>query len=335
MLYRQLGNTDIMMPEIGFGCGNTAGLMIWGEPSDRLRAAEHALELGINYFDTASTYGDGQSEKNLGDVLAKLSERPLVGSKVALQEEELTDIPGAVRKSVERSLQRLGLEYLDVVHLHNRVTTERLPGQSLAIGPLVSVEEVLGPHGIQEAFQELQREGKLRYFGFCAFGGQVIAYNRVIDEGHFDSLLVFYNVLNPSSGRAMPKAFTQHDYGVVIDRAVAKGMGTVALRILEAGALSGSAQPHDLNGGGATGDPEYAKNARRALALDFMKRDAGETLPQVATRFALQKPGVSTALVGFSELSQIDEAAVCSGREGFSDDQLASLEELYLTDFRL
>ena len=62
MQYRRLGHTDLNISEIGFGCGNTAGLMIWGDPDDRLRDAERAMELGINYFDTAATYGDGQSE---------------------------------------------------------------------------------------------------------------------------------------------------------------------------------------------------------------------------------------------------------------------------------
>ena len=333
MLYRKLGNTDIMMPEIGFGCGNTAGLMIWGEPKDRLRAAEEAMELGINYFDTAATYGAGKSEENLGPVLAKLASRPLVGSKVALQADELDDIPAGIRKSVERSLQRLGLEYLDVVHLHNRVTSERAPGEILAIGPLLTVDEMLGPGGVQETFEALRKEGKLRYFGFCAFGGDVEAYNQVVDNGRFDSLLVFYNVLNPTSGRTMPKAFAQHDYGQVIDRAAAKGIGAVALRVLEAGALSGSAIPHDLNRGGPSAEPEYAQHARRALALDFMRRDAEETLPQMAVRFALQKSGVSTVLVGFSELSQISQAAACSGAEGFSADQLTQLEQLYQNDF--
>ena len=335
VLYRQLGNTDIMMPEIGFGCGNTAGLMIWGEPADRLLAAEQAVELGINYFDTAATYGDGKSEEHLGPVLARLTSRPLVGSKVALQQDELGNIPGAVRRSVERSLTRLGLDYLDVVHLHNRVTEQPVRGQGVAIGPLLSVEEVLGPGGVQEAFEELRQEGKLRYFGFCAFGGTVSAYNRVIDEGRFDSLLVLYNILNPSSGRAMPPSFVQHDYGAVIDRAAAKGIGTVALRVLEAGALSGSPVPHELNRGGPSGGTEYAKNARRALSLEPLKRDADETLPQMAIRFALQKAGVSTVLVGFSELSQIPEAGACSGRDGFTPQQMNQLEELYLTDFGL
>lgn len=332
MQYRRLGDTDIEISEIGFGCGNTAGLMIWGEPEDRVRAAQHAMDLGINYFDTAATYGQGQSEENLGPVLKELREKPLVGSKVALQEEDLGDIRGAVKKSVERSLRRLGLETLDIVHLHNRVITERKPGAHLAIGTLMTYDEMLGEGGVQEALEDLQREGKLRYFGFCAFGGDPPVYNRIVDEGRFKSLLVFYNILNPTSARTVPAPFDQHDYGQVLPRAKAKGIGTVALRVLEAGALSGNAAPHDLNRGGPSSDPDWVKNAERALALKPLLRD-GENLAQLAIRFALANQDVSTVLVGFSDLSQIDEAVACVGRPGLSPEDLAFVEKLYQNDF--
>lgn len=335
MLYRKFGGTDLEISEIGFGCGNTAGLMIWGSEADRVRAAAHAMELGVNYFDTAATYGDGKSEENLGPVLAQLPERPLVGSKVALQEEELADIPGNIRKSVERSLRRLGLERLDIVHLHNRVTARREPGKTLAIGALLDVEQMLGEGGVQETFEALRREGKVRHFGYCAFGGDPAACREVAEKGAFESLLVFYNILNPTSDRTMPAGFGQHDYGQIMGTAAERGVGTVILRVLEAGALSGSATPHEMNRGGPGNDAEYARNAERARALEFLKRDADETLAQVAVRFALMNRGVSTVLVGFSEMAQIDEAVACVGREGFSAEQLERLERLYETDFGL
>ena len=335
MLYRKFGGADFEISEIGFGCGNTAGLMIWGSEADRVRAAAHAMELGVNYFDTAATYGDGKSEENLGPVLAQLPERPLVGSKVALQEAELADIPGSIRKSVERSLRRLGLERLDIVHLHNRVTSRREPGKTLAIGALLDIEQMLGESGAQETFEALRREGKVRHFGYCAFGGDPAAYREVAEKGAFQSLLVFYNILNPTSDRTMPAGFGQHDYGQIMGTAAERGIGTVILRVLEAGALSGSATPHEMNRGGPGNDAEYARNAERARALEFLKRDADETLAQVAIRFALMNRRVSTVLVGFSEMAQIDEAVACVGREGFTAEQLERLERLYETDFGL
>lgn len=308
--------------------------MIWGDANDRLKAAQHAMDLGINYFDTAATYGNGQSEVNLGEVLVKLDKLPNVGSKVALQEEELRDIPLAIRRSVERSLLRLHIDTLDIVHLHNRVTAKRSPGDHLAIGALLTYEEMLGEKGVQETFLALKSEGKLRHFGFCAFGGDPVVYNAVADQGKFDSVLVFYNILNPSSARSMPSTFTQHDYANVLDRAKQNGVGAVALRVLEAGALSGSPIPHDLNRGGPSSDPEYSRNAERAQKLTFLQR-TNETLAQVGIRFALANNSVSTVLVGFSDLSQIDEAVACVGQPDLTDAEYGELEELYASNFNV
>ena len=114
-----------------------------------------------------------------------------------------------------------------------------------------------------------------------------------------------------------------------------KGIGTVILRVLEAGALSGDATPHELNQGGPSSDPSYAQNALRANALHFLKKDDSETLAQVPIRIALMNPKVSTVLVGFSELTQINEAVSCVGHEPFTHAQLEQLENLYKTDFGL
>src|SRR5437763_14141020 len=70
--YRTLGRTGIRISQIGFGCGSQGGLMVRGERSEQLRAVARAVELGINYFDTAASYGDGESERNLGSVLREL-----------------------------------------------------------------------------------------------------------------------------------------------------------------------------------------------------------------------------------------------------------------------
>ena len=81
MKYRPFGSTGLNVSEIGFGCGNVGGLMIRGEHGDQVRAVARAMELGINFFDTAPSYGDGQSETNLGRVLKELSADVYVGTK--------------------------------------------------------------------------------------------------------------------------------------------------------------------------------------------------------------------------------------------------------------
>ena len=332
MKYRSLGATPLRLSEIGFGCGPTAGLMVKGSRGERRRAVARALEMGISYFDTAAIYGDGVSETHLGETLRDLGARPVVGTKVALRDQDLDDIPAAVFRSVEESLQRLGMESVDILHLHNRVAPHRVEGSNVGIGPLLSVEDVLGPNGVLESFERLREQGKVRFLGCCAFGGEVAAVGRVMDSGRFQSLLAYYNVLNPTAGRLPPPGFRGYDYGQVIDRAADCGMGVVALRVLAAGALGSRDTLHPLARGPS--GAEYQANAERARALAFLA-EGGQTLPQAAVRFALTNRQVSTALVGFSSLDQMEEAAPCSDAGALPEETLRQIEALYATDFGL
>jgi len=120
MRYRTMGRTGLVVSEVGFGCGNIGGLMIRGSDDEQIEAVELALDLGINYFDTAPSYGDGRSETNLGKVLSELDPNIVLATKVGLSLEQLDDIPDAVERSVEASLNRLQRDYVDVLQLHSR-----------------------------------------------------------------------------------------------------------------------------------------------------------------------------------------------------------------------
>ena len=107
MKYRPLGTTGLQISEIGFGCGNTAGLMTQGTAEQERTAVSRALDLGINYFDTAPNYGVrvggvGVSERHLGQVLHELGAKPIIGTKVEFSGEELADIPRTIRSSACR-----------------------------------------------------------------------------------------------------------------------------------------------------------------------------------------------------------------------------------------
>src|SRR5438093_335762 len=122
---RSLGKTGLTVSTLGFGCGNVGGLIIRGTPAERERAVARAIELGINYFDTAPSYGDGQSEQNLGQVLKALKPKVYVGTKFRVDGSDLADIPRAVARSLDASLRRLGLERVDLLQLHNRIEPAR------------------------------------------------------------------------------------------------------------------------------------------------------------------------------------------------------------------
>src|SRR5881296_241004 len=137
MDYRSLGGTGLRVSALGFGCGNIGGLLIRGAPGERERAVARAMELGINYFDTAPSYGDGKSEENLGRVLKALRARVQVGTKFRLDPPDLHDIPGAVARSLDASLQRLDMERVDLFQLHNRIEPAR-GRNALSLGDVLS-----------------------------------------------------------------------------------------------------------------------------------------------------------------------------------------------------
>jgi aryl-alcohol dehydrogenase-like predicted oxidoreductase len=117
--YRRVGTTELRVSEIGFGCGGNAGLMVRGSPEEQRQVVARAVELGINYFDNAPDYGNGLAEENLGRVLKALKIQPFITSKVEVRRTDLGNIAGHVVRSTEDSLQRLGVDYLDFLQIHN------------------------------------------------------------------------------------------------------------------------------------------------------------------------------------------------------------------------
>src|SRR2546427_7096461 len=135
MELRSLGKTGLRVSTLGFGCGNVGGLMVRGSPADQERAVARALELGINYFDTAPSYGNGESERNLGRVLKALRPDILVGTKFRIEPTGRGRISEAVTASLEASLRRLGMDWVDLLQLHNPISPDSRGG--LAVGTVV------------------------------------------------------------------------------------------------------------------------------------------------------------------------------------------------------
>jgi aryl-alcohol dehydrogenase-like predicted oxidoreductase len=133
MEMRVFGRTGLQLSVLGFGCGAVGGLMVRGDPRDQERTIARAIASGVNYFDTAVQYGNGESEKNLGRVLQKLKPaNVVVGTKVRLPSGDFGRIADAVAKSLEGSLARLRLDRVDIFHLHNAVS-ETGGGEALSV----------------------------------------------------------------------------------------------------------------------------------------------------------------------------------------------------------
>ena len=324
MDYRPLGSTGLNVSEIGFGCGNVGGLMIRGEHSDQVKAVARAMELGINYFDTASSYGDGQSETNLGRVLRELSADVYVGTKFRVTTHEPGRIKGNIITSVEESLSRLQREQVDLIQLHNHV-------EPIAEGSSVAPEEAVGE--VVDALRELRALGKVRFWGMTAVG-ETEALHRVIDSGTLNTVQSVYNLVNPSAGVAVPSGFDMPDYGNLIERASVNGMGVLVIRVLAAGALTGEATRHPVAvpavapiGSGR----DYGQDQARADGFRFLQQEGyADNLVEASLRFALGNAGVSSVLVGYSSLEHLEQAVAFAERGPLPPEAMARLPEVWV-----
>jgi len=324
--YRTLGRTGISVSALAFGCGPISELMT-GEDRDRQRAVlRHTIERGINWIDTAATYGKGRSEQSLGEALRDLGAhgRVHLATKVRLMPEELADIPSAVRRSVEGSLQRLGVGRVTLLQLHNAITAER--GQEATS---VTPRDVLGAGGVLESLQKLREEEVVGHIGITAVG-QAGPLREVIGSGRFDTIQVPYNIMNPSAGLDVPDDYPEANYGNIISLAQQHQMGVLAIRVFAAGAVLGnSPASHTINSPFFPldlyrRDEQRAARMRQALGHEFDLKD-------VAVRYVLGHPSVSAAIIGFGAPSHFDEALAGTARGPLPEEVTRSMEAITLS----
>lgn len=300
------------MSALGFGCGAVGGLMVRGDRKEQVRSVATALDAGVTYFDTAPSYGGGSSEENLGHALRELgaTDRVVVGTKVRLTATDLTRPAPAVRRSLEESLSRLGLDHVDVVHLHNPIGVESDNPSDPGVTARAAAEEVA--EGLTRAVDD----GLARHVGFTAVGSTG-DLKRLVAGQAYETAQAYLNVLNPS-GLRPGAAGGEQDFDGFVAHAAEHGAGVIAIRVYAAGALSVRPERHPL----AWLPPqplipgsEYEADLERAGRLDAIAADLGmESVLELGLRFCLGAPGVSVALVGLSSLSHLEAAIRWSER---------------------
>src|SRR5947209_16008381 len=178
MEYTVLGRTGLSVSRVGCGGGGIG--QVWGPTTEAesVRAIHRAVEWGVNFFDVAPSYGNGKAEEVLGRAIHGRQEQVVVATKVRLAAEEMHDVAGAVRTSVEASLRRLRRETVDVLHFHNRLTPRRgdLPHSHYA-------DDALGP--VLHAYRQMQHTGKTHFIGISAMEPDVLTVRRSMQRGHF------------------------------------------------------------------------------------------------------------------------------------------------------
>lgn len=319
MRYRAFGRSGLQVSELVFGGGFVGGILIHADDDTKLRALRCGLDGGMNWIDTAPSYGDGQSEEALGWLLKEVDAKPYLSTKVRLDLARVDDLPGQIEGSLEQSLKRLDRDRVDLFQLHNPIGPE-------TADPTIGVEQVLGANGVAETFERLREEGLFDLVGITALGDPK-SLREVIASGRFDSAQVYYNLLNPSAGQDVPAAWAEPNYTGVLAACREHGVATMNIRVLAAGVIATDVR-HGREMPIVQGFDMAAEEARVRAVFDKLGDRYG-TRAQTALRFALANPDLSCVIVGFAEVRHIEEALAGAEMGPLPEEALAALREVY------
>ena len=319
MKQRMFGRTGWRISEIGFGCWGLGGG--WGprDDAEAQAALRRALELGVNFFDTAYIYGEGRSELLLGQVIrehraASSPDTPpvYVATKVPAENMEWPANPRTpiakcfskkwILQCTETSLKRLGVEWIDLQQLH--VWTDAW----------VEAQEW------REAAAQLKREGKIRAFGVSVNDHEPDSALKLVATGEVDSVQVIYNIFDQKPAeRLFPQA---QEHGVAV-------IGRVPL---DEGALTGSFTPETRfpRGDWRAGyfrDERLAETCARVERLKGSLGPEAPDLPALALKFALSHPAVSTVIPGMRRVENVERNVRVSDGALLPPEKLKRLKE--------
>jgi len=311
MNYRKLGKTNFQISEIGYGAWGIGGAQwLGGTDDESLTALRRAIDLGVNFIDTALAYGDGHSEQLVGQVVRDAGRKIYVASKVPPKNLLWPARAGVGIESVfpydyivrcaETSLRNLKLDSIDLLQLH-----------------------VWNPDWIdrdewRRAFEDLKRDGKIRAAGLSLNDHQPDTGIEAIRTGLIDTVQVIYNVFDQSPQRALLPLCIQENIGVL------------ARVPLDEGALTGKI---DQNTKFPPGDfrEEYFKGDRKSQVAEHiaaLRRDLGDgaDLPGTALRFCLSHPAVTSVIPGMRTVRHVESNAALSDQGPLPQETLAVLK---------
>ncbi|MBA3951994.1 MAG: aldo/keto reductase [Rubrobacter sp.] len=312
MNYRKLGRTGLEVSEVGYGAwGIGKSQWMGAEDDESLRALNRAIDLGLTFIDTALGYGDGHSERLVGQTVRERDETVHVSTKIppknltfpapsGLHPDE-TFPADHVRECTETSLKNLGLETIDVQQFH------------------VWQDEWLGEGGWQEAVEDLKREGKIRHFGVSINDHQPANAVKLIETGLVDTVQVIYNVFDQSPEDELLPACQEHGVGVIV-------------RVpFDEGALTGAITPQTEFDEGDFRN-HYFRDDRKREVQERVRAIVSELgvgedeIAEVALRYILSHPAVSAVIPGMRSVRNVERNMRVGDGEGLPEDQVRLLK---------
>lgn len=330
MRYRTFGRTGLKVSELVFGGGWVGGVLIHQDDETKLGVLRAAVDAGINWIDTATKYGDGKSEEALGRLLPELDPKPYVSTKVMLDTARLDDIGGQVERSIHESLDRLKLDSVDLLQLHNPLGAQAVDPN--ASGNAITADHVLSRNGVADALDRVRQQGLTRFIGFTALG-DAASSRRVIDSGRFDSAQIYYNLLNPSAARQMPAKWAGQNFENLVAACKRQNMATMAIRVFAAGVLA-SDERHGREVVIARDAGLDVEQRRAAAVFDVLGEQYGSRA-RTALRYVLSNADISCAVFGLAEMSHLQEAVAAQQAGPLPQSALDQLERIYSSNFGL
>lgn len=268
MEYKRLGKSDLQISRIAFGC-----MSLKGTQTENEKLLHQALDLGINYFDTADLYDKGMNEVSVGKAFAGKRDKVIIATKGGNQWKE--DGSGwtwnadkdYILKAAEQSLKRLNIDHIDLYQLHGGTIQDR-------------IDETI------EAFELLKKQGKIRYYGISSIRPNVIA--EYVKRSNIVSVMMQYSLLDRRPEETCLPLLQQHNIGVLARGSVATGL------------LVNKEAKKYLN---------YSKDqvSMAAKAVNDLSKE-NRTAAQTAIQFVLANSAITAAVVGIRTMQQLEEA---------------------------
>lgn len=287
MKYSILGKSELQLSEIGFGC-----MSLEGDRQDNIKLLHQAQENGINFFDTADLYQEGENEKTVGKAFAGRRDKVIIATKVGNQLRpdrsgwDWNPRKAYILEAVEKSLQRLQTDYIDLYQLHGGTLDD-------------PVEETI------EAFELLQAQGKIRYYGISSIRPNVI--REWVKRSNMVSVMMQYSLLDRRPEESSLELLKENNIGVLARGSLAKGLLTRK-----------GAEPYlDYT-------KEEVEQAQQAIAsVGGQVRKASE----VALKFVLKNPAITAAVLGIRTFEQLEDALQIGKNLPINEEETAQLRQ--------